>query len=69
MAQATDRPNQISYSDVCFHAGKLYLESRTEIERLTSMLLAMQKEVDSAREENAKLLNEIQRLNQVLQKE
>lgn len=49
-----EQPNQITYESVCAIAGKLFLESRYEMERLTAMLLELQKKFSEINQEKLK---------------
>lgn len=59
-------PNQISYEAVCTITGKLFLESRYEMERLTAMLLELQKKFSDVNQEKLKLEASLQEANQRL---
>lgn len=50
-----DQPNQISYHNVCEITGKLFIESRYEMERLTAMLLELQKKYSQEQQERLKV--------------
>lgn len=57
-------PNQISYQQVCLLTGRLFLESRAEIERLTTMLMELQKKYSDENQNNLKLEAALANANQ-----
>lgn len=59
-----EQPNQITYESVCTIAGKLFLESRYEMERLTAMLLELQKKFSEVNQEKLKLGASLEEANQ-----
>jgi hypothetical protein len=63
---ATSPPNQISYEAICLYAGRLYLESRCEIDRLTAILHEMQQKYNQSQKYIGELQTELGVLNERL---
>jgi hypothetical protein len=58
MAEATDKPHQISYEDICKYTGKMFLESQYEIERIRAMLFELQTRLNIAESTKQEALSE-----------